>query len=43
MLRDENVVLESERDPEYRRRVKLEVERAKQQVEMLAQVIVDAP
>jgi hypothetical protein len=42
MLRDENVVLESERDPEYRRRVKLEMERAKHHIEILGRVVVGA-
>jgi hypothetical protein len=39
MLRDENVVLESERDPEFRRRVGAEVERARGEVERIGRVV----
>ncbi|KAF2688370.1 hypothetical protein K458DRAFT_414140 [Lentithecium fluviatile CBS 122367] len=39
MLRDENVVLESERDPEFRRRVGAEVERVMGEVERIGHVV----
>lgn len=41
MLRDENVVLESERDPEFRRRVEAEVERVGGEVERIGRVVED--
>jgi hypothetical protein len=41
MLRDENVVLESERDPEFRRRVGAEVERVRGEVERIGRVVED--
>ncbi|KAF2194396.1 hypothetical protein K469DRAFT_495226, partial [Zopfia rhizophila CBS 207.26] len=41
MLRDENVVLESERDPEFRRRVGAEVERVKWEVDRIGRVVED--
>jgi hypothetical protein len=39
VLRDENVVLESERDPGFRRRVGAEMERVMGQVEELGRVV----
>ncbi|RYO81753.1 hypothetical protein DL764_009715 [Monosporascus ibericus] len=41
MLRDENVMLESERDPEFRRRVGAEVERVKGEVDRIWRVVED--
>lgn len=41
MLRDKNVVLESERDPEFRRRVMAEVERVRGEVERIGRVVGD--
>ncbi|RYP50632.1 hypothetical protein DL768_003914 [Monosporascus sp. mg162] len=41
MLRDENVMLESERDPEFRRRVGAEVERVKGEVDRIGRVVED--
>ena len=41
MLRDENVALESERDPEFRRRVGGEVERVRGEVERIGRVVED--
>ncbi|KAF2462919.1 uncharacterized protein BDR25DRAFT_298822 [Lindgomyces ingoldianus] len=41
MLRDENVVLESERDPEFRRRVEVEVERVKGEVDRIGRMVED--
>jgi hypothetical protein len=39
MLKDENVVLESERDPGFRKRVGVEMERVTAEVERLAKVV----
>ncbi|CAO2651427.1 Nn.00g039970.m01.CDS01 [Neocucurbitaria sp. VM-36] len=43
ILRDENVVLESERNPEFRRRVRAEMERVKGEVERLGRVVAHVP
>jgi hypothetical protein len=43
MLRDENVVLESERDPEFRRRVGSEVVRAKADAERIGRTVGNSP
>jgi hypothetical protein len=39
MLLDENVILENERDPEFRRRLITEMERVRTEVERLRQVV----
>lgn len=42
LLRDENVVLESERDPSFRRRVKTEVERTIEHMGRIGRVVEDS-
>lgn len=39
VLRNENAVLESERDPEFKRRVETETERARREIERLGRVV----
>lgn len=41
VLKDENVVLQSERDPEFRRRVGAEVERVRREVEGIRRAVED--
>lgn len=41
MLRDENVVLESERNPEFRSRVAAEVDRARAQLDRIGRAVED--
>ena len=42
ILKDENAVLESERDPDFRRRVKVELEYVKKEVDRARSAVANA-